>query len=99
MERVDLLISARWVIPVEPAGAVLDDHSVAVARGRIVAVLPAAAAGERFEAREHLRLDRHALIPGLVNLHTHASMTLMRGLADDLALMTWFRHHLCPPET
>src|SRR5260221_2695932 len=87
MQSIDLLISARWVIPVEPAGAVLDDHSVAVSEGRIVAVLPSAAAGERFEAREHLRLDRHALIPGLVNLHTHAAMTLLRGLADDLPLM------------
>jgi len=99
MQAVDLLVSARWVIPVEPAGAVLDEHSVAVTAGRIVAVLPSAAAGERFEAREHLRLDRHALIPGLVNLHTHASLTLMRGLADDLPLMTWLRDHIWPAET
>ncbi len=97
-EAVDLLVSARWVIPVEPAGTVLDDHSVAVAEGRIVAVLPQAQAGERFEAREHLRLDRHALIPGLVNLHTHAAMTLMRGLADDLPLMTWLKDHIWPAE-
>jgi len=99
MERVDLLISARWVIPVEPAAAVLDDHSVAVSEGRIVAVLPSAAAGERFEAREHLRLDRHALIPGLVNLHTHAAMTLLRGLADDLPLMAWLKDHVWPAES
>jgi len=98
MQAVDLLVSARWVIPVEPAGAVLDDHGVAVAGGRIVAVLPSAEAAERFEAREHVRLDRHALIPGLVNLHTHASMTLMRGLADDLPLMTWLKDHIWPAE-
>ncbi len=98
MQAVDLLISARWVIPVEPAGAVLDDHSVAVAEGRIVAVLPSGEAQQRFEAREHSRLDRHALIPGLVNLHTHAAMTLMRGLADDLPLMTWLRDHVWPAE-
>src|SRR5260221_2287220 len=99
MQSIDLLISARWVIPVEPAGAVLDDHSVAVSEGRIVAVLPSTAAGERFEAREHLRLDRHALIPGLVNLHTHAAMTLLRGLADDLALMAWLKDHIWPAES
>ena len=98
MQAVDLLISARWVIPVEPAGAVLDDHSVAVAGGRIVAVLPSGEAQQRFEAREHLRLDRHALIPGLVNLHTHAAMTLLRGLADDLPLMAWLRDHVWPAE-
>jgi 5-methylthioadenosine/S-adenosylhomocysteine deaminase len=99
MQAVDLLISARWVIPVEPAGAVLDDHCVAVAEGRIVAVLPQAQTAERFQAREHLRLDKHALIPGLVNLHTHAAMTLMRGLADDLPLMAWLQDHIWPAET
>ena len=98
MQAVDLLVSARWVIPVEPAGAVLDDHSVAVAGGRIAAVLPTAEAQQRFAAREHLRLDRHALIPGLVNLHTHAAMTLLRGLADDLPLMAWLRNHIWPAE-
>ena len=98
MQTIDLLIGARWVIPVEPAGTVLDDHSVAVAEGRIVAVLPQAQAAERFQAREHLRLDRHALIPGLVNLHTHAAMTLMRGLADDLPLMAWLQDHVWPAE-
>jgi len=86
------------VIPVEPAGAVLADHCVAVAKGRIVAVLPSSEAVLRFEAREHLRLDRHALIPGLVNLHTHAAMTLMRGLADDLPLMAWLKDHIWPAE-
>ncbi len=98
MQAVDLLISARWVIPVEPAGAVLHDHCVAVAEGRIVAVLPAAEAARGFDAREHLRLERHALIPGLVNLHTHAAMTLLRGLADDLPLMAWLQDHIWPAE-
>jgi 5-methylthioadenosine/S-adenosylhomocysteine deaminase len=98
MQAVDLLVSARWVIPVEPAGAVLDYHSVAVAGGRIAAVLPSGEAQQRYEAREHLRLDRHALIPGLVNLHTHAAMTLLRGLADDLPLMAWLRDHIWPAE-
>src|SRR5438034_4101587 len=98
MQAVDLLISARWVIPVEPAGAVLDDHCVAVAGGRIVAVLPSGEAARGFDARGHLRLERHALIPGLVNLHTHAAMTLLRGLADDLPLMSWLRDHIWPAE-
>src|SRR5260370_2781152 len=99
MERIDLVISARWVIRVEPAGVVLDDHSVAVTAGRIAAVLPSGEAAQRFEGREHLRLDRHALIPGLVNLHTHAAMTLLRGLADDLPLMAWLKDHVWPAES
>ena len=99
MQAVDLLVSARWVIPVEPEGTVLDDHCVAVAAGRIVAVLRSGEAAQRFDAREHLRLEKHALIPGLVNLHTHAAMTLMRGLADDLPLMSWLQDHIWPAET
>lgn len=98
MKPVDLLIDARWVIPVEPAGITLEAHSVAVHGGRIVAVLPTTDAHARYAAREHCVLDRHALIPGLINLHTHAAMTLMRGLADDLPLMTWLKNHIWPAE-
>lgn len=98
MQVVDLLIDARWVVPVEPDGVVLEHHSVAVQDGTITAVLPSADAAQRFDAREHITLDTHALIPGLVNLHTHAAMTLMRGLADDLPLMTWLTDHIWPAE-
>jgi len=98
MQAADLLVSARWVIPVEPAQAVLGDHSVAVAGGRILAVLPTPEAELRYRPEQHVRLDRHALIPGLVNLHTHASMTLMRGLADDLPLMIWLKDYVWPVE-
>lgn len=97
MEPVDTLILAAHVVPVAPRG-VLDDHAVAISRGRIVAVLPTARALERFEAQRVVRLDRHALIPGLVNLHCHVAMTLMRGLADDLPLMTWLNEHVWPAE-
>ena len=99
MQAVDLLVSARWVIPVEPAATVLDDHSVAIAGGKIVAVLPTAEAAERYRASERLSLDQHVLMPGLVNLHTHAAMTLLRGLADDLPLMNWLKDHVWPAET
>jgi 5-methylthioadenosine/S-adenosylhomocysteine deaminase len=69
-----------------------------VAGGRIVAVLPTAEAGRTYEAAERVDLPHHALIPGLVNLHTHAAMTLMRGLADDLPLMSWLKDHVWPAE-
>ena len=92
MESVDTLICAAHVVPVAPRG-LLADHAVAISGGRIVAVLPTAQALERYEAREVVRLDRHALIPGLVNLHCHAAMTLMRGIADDVPLMTWLERH------
>ena len=80
----DLVIEARWIIPVEPAGVVLEDHAVAIADGKILALLPREEIRARYRAAESFRLDSHALIPGLINLHSHAAMTLMRGLADDL---------------
>ena len=98
MENVDTLIAARWVIPVQPAGVVLDAHSVAVRDGVIVAVLPSGEAARRFAAAETVELADHALIPGLINLHTHAAMNLMRGLADDLPLPTWLSETIWPSE-
>lgn len=94
----DTVIEARWVVPVEPAHQVLADHAVVITDGRITAVMPTGDARARFHARERIELAAHALVPGLVNLHTHAAMTLMRGLADDLALMDWLNHHIWPTE-
>jgi 5-methylthioadenosine/S-adenosylhomocysteine deaminase len=96
--QVDFIVSARWVIPVEPAAVSLDEHSVVVREGRIVEILPTAQARERYPAAPQVSLGRHALMPGLVNLHTHAAMSLMRGLADDLPLMDWLNHHIWPAE-
>ncbi len=98
VEAIDLLIEARWVIPVNPTGRVLEHHCVAVRDGRILDVLPAAQAQAAYNAAEHVALPRHALIPGMVNLHTHASMTLMRGFADDMTLMRWLQDRIWPAE-
>ena len=95
--NVDTLICAAHVVPVAPHG-VLADHAVAIAGGRIVEVLPTNLALTRYQAFKTVRLERHVLIPGLVNLHCHAAMTLMRGLADDLPLMKWLQEHIWPAE-
>jgi 5-methylthioadenosine/S-adenosylhomocysteine deaminase len=84
-------------VPVEPAGA-LADHAVVVQDGRILDVLPADAAQARYAATKTLPLPGHALIPGLVNLHGHAAMSLLRGFADDLPLMDWLNGHIWPAE-
>jgi 5-methylthioadenosine/S-adenosylhomocysteine deaminase len=97
MESVDTLICAAHVVPVVPRGA-LADHAVAIAGGRIVDLLPTETALQRYAARQTVRLDRHVLIPGLVNLHCHSAMTLMRGIADDRPLMTWLQEHIWPTE-
>jgi len=98
MTPIDTLISARWIIPIEPAHTVLEHHSLAVQGGRIVDLLPTAEANARYSAHAEVQLGQHVLLPGLVNLHTHVAMTLMRGLADDLPLMTWLKEHIWPME-
>ena len=98
MDPIDTLISPRWLVPVEPHGVALENYSVAVSDGRIVAVLPNETALQRFLPAQTIELPQHALMPGLINLHTHASMTLMRGLADDLSLMRWLKEHIWPAE-
>jgi 5-methylthioadenosine/S-adenosylhomocysteine deaminase len=97
-QPADLAIEARWVVPVEPAATVLEHYSVIVQAGRIVALLPATEAIERYDPAERVSLPEHVLMPGLINLHTHAAMVLMRGLADDLPLMTWLKEHIWPVE-
>ena len=95
---IDLLIEARWIIPIEPANVVLENHAVAIDKGRIVAILQQFEADTLFFPAQVKKLTHHVLIPGLVNLHTHAAMTLLRGLADDLPLMEWLQNHIWPAE-
>jgi 5-methylthioadenosine/S-adenosylhomocysteine deaminase len=97
MQSIDTLVLAAHVVPVEPRG-VLPRHAVAIDRGRIAAVLPEDDALARYEAKQVVRLDRHVLIPGLVNLHCHMAMSLLRGIADDQPLMTWLEKHIWPAE-
>jgi len=97
-ERCDVLIEAGWVVPVVPHGVVLEDHAVAISGDRIVALLPIAEARARFDAGETVSRPDGALIPGLVNAHTHNPMTLLRGIADDLPLKVWLQQHIWPIE-
>ena len=98
MKRVDTLLHARWVIPVEPYNVALEHHSIAIADGRIAALLPSVDARREYTAEAEIELPTHTLIPGLVNAHTHAAMAMMRGLADDLPLMEWVNQHIWPAE-
>ncbi|MDP1645902.1 MAG: TRZ/ATZ family hydrolase [Thiobacillus sp.] len=102
----DLLLLPQWVVPVEPDGAydsasrcsALSDHAVVVQHGRILDVLPAEAAQIQYAATQTIALPGRALIPGLINLHGHAAMSLLRGFADDLPLMTWLNERIWPAE-
>ena len=98
MEPVDTLICARWVLPVEPDGPVLEHHAVAIRAGRIVAIVPTSAARQSFAAAEVVERPSHVVLPGLVNAHTHAAMVLLRGRAENLPLGRWLRSTVWPLE-
>ncbi|AZF04424.1 TRZ/ATZ family hydrolase [Pseudomonas sp. R5-89-07] len=94
---LDLLLLPTWLVPVEPAGVVLKEHGLGIRDGCIVFIGPRAAA-LKLEASEVRELPGMLLSPGLINAHGHAAMSLFRGLADDLPLMTWLEKHIWPAE-
>ena len=95
-ESVDLVIEARWVLPIAPVNTVLTDYAVAVSAGRIVAVAPTAEVSAIFEPRERVVRGSHALLPGFVNAHTRAATTLFRGLPVQGPRQQWMRETVLP---
>ena len=93
----DLLVTADILATQDEERRIIEDAAVIVNNGRIVALGPRSAMKGR-NVREELTLGRSLLIPGLINGHTHVSMTIFRGLADDLSLMEWLTKHIFPCE-
>ena len=98
MQEIDLLITPQWMIPVAPDERVLEGYTLAVDHGRIIDLAESASITTRYKAATHLALDQSVLMPGLVNTHTHAAMTLLRGYADDLPLAEWLTERIWPTE-
>lgn len=91
-------LAPDWVLPVEPARTVLPGHSVVVDDGVITAVAPHGEAAQAFPDAQLMELPGQVLIPGMINTHTHAAMTLLRGYADDLPLLEWLEERIWPTE-
>lgn len=98
MEPIDLLLTARWILPISPNNIILEKHAIAIRADKIVDLLPLDEAQQQYYAEQYIELKDHVLMPGLVNAHTHTPMNLFRGLADDLPLMDWLQHHIWPAE-
>lgn len=99
MKAVETLIHARWVLPIAPNHLVLQNHSVALDQGKIVALLPTQETTTFQATTVHHLQENHLLMPGLINAHTHSPMVCLRGIADDLPLMTWLHQYIWPLET
>ena len=87
------------MIPVVPAGVVLENRDLVIHESRIVALCPREQTAQRYLASSTEDLPEHVLIPGLVNAHCHAAMALMRGIADDQPLQSWLETAIWPLES
>ena len=96
--QVSLQINARWVITVDADDNVLENHAVIIQDDIIIDVLPQQDA-KKYSPVELIECNDHALAPGFINAHTHAAMSLLKGLADDLPLNEWLNDHIWPAET
>ncbi|MEH6590180.1 MAG: TRZ/ATZ family hydrolase [Halioglobus sp.] len=93
----DILIHPTWIVPVVPQGQVLSEHSIAISGQEIAAIVPREQA-QKIQAKQVVELPGQALLPGLINCHGHAAMSLLRGYADDQPLMPWLEQHIWPTE-
>lgn len=96
---VDLIVEAPWLITMAPGVATLEDAAIAVTAGTIVAVGTRAEINRGFHAAVNKSLPSHVLLPGLVNAHGHAAMTLFRGYAEDTSLQSWLSERIWPLES
>ncbi len=97
MEHADQIINAKWIIPGEPHD-IFEDHALIIKNGTIHAIIPTHDVAQHYTANTTENYSSHAIIPGLINSHTHIAMNYFRGLADDLALMNWLNNHIWPAE-
>lgn len=96
--NIDLIIEARWIIPVVPRNQLLEHAALAIHQGKIIEIGQAETIKASYQASKTVTLNEHVLVPGLINLHAHVGMTMMRGLADDVPLMQWLQQHIWPAE-
>jgi 5-methylthioadenosine/S-adenosylhomocysteine deaminase len=97
-DRIDLIIEGDYVVTMDAAGTVVENGALAIDDGLIIAIGPAADINVEFNAEGHLAGDNRIVMPGLINGHSHAAMTLLRGVADDLDLMDWLQNYIFPAE-
>lgn len=98
MQSVDHLIHAKWIITGEENQTALHQHSLVIDKGLIKDILETKLAKEHYNSSNTETFSSHAIMPGIINSHTHIGMNLLRGIADDLSLMNWLQNHIWPAE-
>ena len=97
-DQIDLIVRGDYVVSMDKDGTVYENGAVAINENLIIAIGPAEQILAEYPAVQTLAGDKRIVMPGLVNGHSHAAMTLLRGVADDLALMDWLNNYIFPAE-
>ena len=98
MQYCDILLHAAHIVTQDEQGRILDNASLAIADGLVVGIGPRADMDALWQAARVMDMGNSLVLPGLINAHTHAAMTLLRGLADDMPLMDWLGKSIFPVE-
>ncbi len=98
VQAVGQIISPSWIVTLDKRAPLLTEHSIIIEQGRIIDILPHTDAMARYQTDSHYTLPGQVVMPGLINLHSHAPMSLLRGYADDMPLMPWLNDYIWPAE-
>ncbi|MDC6484318.1 TRZ/ATZ family hydrolase [Methylophilaceae bacterium] len=97
-KNASIIISASWIFTSNSEGELLSDHSIVIKNDKIIDLIPQSKVLDHYEASDIYNLSDHILIPGLINTHTHAAMSIFKGFSDDLPLQDWLNNHIWPAE-
>ena len=97
-DSIDLIVKGAHIVTMDAKRTVIENGAIAIDDGVILDIGDAADIEANYAAVETLDGDKRIVMPGLVNGHSHAAMTLLRGVADDLALMDWLQNYIFPAE-
>ena len=89
--KVDTIINPRWILPIKPKNKVIENSSIAINNSIILDIDDTDIINKKYESKDLYNLNTHCVMPGLINNHTHLSMSLFKGIADDLNLDEWLK--------
>lgn len=98
MQACDTLLFAEIIVTQDETRSIIHNGGIAITDGTIVCIDAADTVRSQYTSENVMELGSSLLMPGLINSHTHAAMTLLRGAADDLPLMDWLNNHIFPVE-
>lgn len=99
MKIVDLIVNARWILPIAPENKILENYALIIKDHKIIDLLAQEKVSDIYQAETVINKDHHVLMPGLINAHTHLAMSYYKGVGSDLPLNQWLSDYIWPSES